>query len=75
MRIYWWQGGIFLNPESEEEYRALHVLTENLRFTTLSEEAAEEVARVGGVLRFEFDDDEFKDCSSLDEILEKRKNL
>ena len=32
MKMYWWQGGFHLHPESEEERSALKVLTRNLEF-------------------------------------------
>ena len=30
MKIYWWQGGVQIEPESEKEREALFYLTEHL---------------------------------------------
>lgn len=32
MEIYWWQGGIHIQPETEEERKALVVIVNNLNF-------------------------------------------
>ena len=32
MRVYWWQGGLFFDPETDEEREALKVLVDNLKF-------------------------------------------
>ena len=34
--MFWWQGGLHLEPESKEEGEALELLTSNLLFTNLS---------------------------------------
>lgn len=38
MKVYWWQGGLHLEPESQEEREALHLLTSRLNFIDLREE-------------------------------------
>jgi hypothetical protein len=32
MRVYWWQGGLHLQPDNEKESEALGVLVESLNF-------------------------------------------
>ena len=35
MKMFWWQGGLHLEPKSKEEGEALELLTSNLQFTNL----------------------------------------
>ena len=36
MQIYWWQAGLYIKPETEEERKALVVLWNSLKCTDLS---------------------------------------
>ena len=38
MKIYWWQDGVHVKPETEEEREALLVMTKNLDITNLIDE-------------------------------------
>lgn len=38
MKVDWWQGGVHIEPESNEERKALYVLTENLNLTYFRKE-------------------------------------
>ncbi len=38
MKVYWWQGGFHLKPESKAEGKALALLMSNLQFTNLGHE-------------------------------------
>ena len=38
MRVYWWQGGVHLHPESDEDHKALQVMTRNLKFVDLRDD-------------------------------------
>lgn len=32
MKVYWWQGGLHIHPETKEESKALAVVADNLQF-------------------------------------------
>ena len=38
MKVYWWQGGVHIEPESQEEREALYFLTNKLNLVNLSHE-------------------------------------
>lgn len=38
MKVYWWQDGVHIKPESQEERQALFVLTEGLDFVGIKAE-------------------------------------
>lgn len=33
MKVFWWQGGVHIEPDSEEDFKALKALEQILRFT------------------------------------------
>ena len=38
MQVYWWQGGVHVEPESDDERAALFTLAETLNLTDVSQE-------------------------------------
>jgi len=47
MRIFWWQHGLHLKPESQEEANMLVALVDNTRFTDKHESLVKKVLKVG----------------------------
>ena len=47
MRIFWWQLGLHLKPESQEEANMLVALVDNTRFTDKHELPVKKVFKVG----------------------------
>ena len=37
MKIFWWQGGVHIDPENQEEREALIVLLDNLKILDVKE--------------------------------------
>ena len=35
MKVYWWQGGLHLEPENDEERKALQRITQDLKLIDL----------------------------------------
>ncbi len=46
MRIFWWQHGLHLKPESQEEANMLVALVDNTRFTDKHELAVKKVPKI-----------------------------
>ena len=38
MKAFWWQGGVHIEPESEEERKSLYAITKNLGLVDLRPE-------------------------------------
>jgi hypothetical protein len=38
MKVFWWQGGLHLEPELSTESEALKVLTDNLKLVDISQD-------------------------------------
>ena len=46
MRIYWWQGGVFLYPQTTRELQALGVLTDALKTAKIGRDPEDEIIGV-----------------------------
>ena len=46
MRIYWWQGGVFLHPQTTRELQALGVLTDALETAKIGRYSEDEIIGV-----------------------------
>ena len=46
MRIFWWQHGLHLRPESQEEANMLVALVSNTRFTDKHDLAVKEISKI-----------------------------
>ena len=60
MRIYWWQGGVFLHPQSTRELQALGVLTEALKTAKIGRDPEDEIIGVPPKLEKDGDLDDYE---------------
>ena len=59
MKVYWWQRGVHLDPESREERSALYAITESLKqFKSLKVIHLRDKVRTGDVIIREGNDEE-----------------
>ena len=45
MKVFWWQCGLHIEPESNEEHAALCLLLDTVKFTSIAADSPEELTK------------------------------